>query len=181
MTWRWQPGERGEGGGQENTENQMTPFDVTEWVISLYVDDTKWGAIVRGERDRKRFQESIDRLEKWSRDWQLLFNVSKCKIMHGGRQNAGHRYTMGGRELEVTRVEKDVGVLVEDTLKPTMQCAAAAAKANRILGQLARAVRWRDRITFPKLYMTHVRPVLEYAGTAWSPYLAQDREVLEKV
>ena len=58
---------------------------------------------------------------------------------------------MGGREVEVTKVEKDVGVLVEDTLKPTMQCAAAAAKANRILGQLARAVRWRDRITFPKL------------------------------
>lgn len=59
--------------------------------------------------------------------------------------------------------------------------AVAAAKANRILGKLARAVRLRDRITFPRLYMTHVRPVLEYAGTAWSPYLAQDREVLEKV
>ena len=74
------------------------------------------------------------------------------------------------------------GCGVEDTLKPAMQCAAAAAaKANRILGQLARAVRWRDRITFPKLYMTHVRPVLEYAGTAWSPYLAQDRDILEKV
>ena len=42
--------------------------------------------------------------------------IPKCKIMHGGRQNAGHRYTMGGRELEVTRVEKDVGVLVEDIL-----------------------------------------------------------------
>ena len=44
--------------------------------------------------------------------------------MHGGRQNAGYSYTMGGREVEVTKVEKDVGVLVEDTLKPTMQCAA---------------------------------------------------------
>ena len=44
--------------------------------------------------------------------------------MHGGRANAGYSYTMGGRELEVTKVEKDVGV---------MQCAAAAAKANRIL------------------------------------------------
>ena len=64
--------------------------------ISLYVDDTKWGAVIRGERDRVRFQESIDRLENWSREWQLLFNVSKCKIMHGGRQNAGHSYTMGG-------------------------------------------------------------------------------------
>ena len=78
--------------------------------------------------------------------------------MHGGRQNAGHSYTMGGRELEVTKVEKDVGVMVEDTLKPTKQCAAAAAKANRILGQLSRALYWRDRITFPKLYMYHVRP-----------------------
>ena len=101
--------------------------------------------------------------------------MSKCKIMHRGRQNAGQRYTMGGSELEVTKVEKDVGVMLEDTLKPTRQCAAAAAKANRILGQLARAMRGRDRITFPKLYMTHVRPVLEYAVTVWSPYLVQDK------
>lgn len=169
---------RGEGGGQEN---QMTPFEVTKSVISLYVDDTKWGAVIRGERDRVRFQESIDRLENWSREWQLLFNVSKCKIMHGGRQNAGHSYTMGGRELEVTRVEKDVGVMVEDTLKPSLQCAAAAAKANRILGQMSRAVQWRDKITFPKLFMSHVRPVLEYAGTVWCPYLVGDKETLEKV
>ena len=29
--------------------------------------------------------------------------------------------------------------------------------------------------------MYHVRPVLEYAGTVWCPYLAGDREILEKV
>ena len=73
--------------------------------------------------------------------------------MHGGRQNAGHSYTTGVRELEVTRIEKDVGVMVEDTLKLSIQCAAAATKANRILGQLSRAVQWRDKITFPKLFM----------------------------
>jgi hypothetical protein len=86
--------------------------------------------VLRAARDRVKFQESIDRLENWSREWQLLFNVFKCKIMHGGRQNAGHSYKMGGRELEVTKFEKDVGVMVEDTLKPSMQCAAAAAKAT---------------------------------------------------
>ena len=169
---------RGEG---EGTENQMTPFDITKSVCSLYVDDTKWGAAVRGERDRVRFQESIDRLERWSQEWQLLFNTKKCKIMHCGRDNLGFSYTMGGRELEVTRAEKDVGVMVADTLKPSLQCAAAAAKANRVLGQLSRAVSWRDRVTFPKLFMSHVRPVLEYAGPAWCPYAVGDRETLEKV
>ena len=65
---------------------------------------------IQEERDRERFQERINSLENCSREWQLLFNVTKCKIMHGGRQNTGHTYTMGGRELEVTRVEKVVGL-----------------------------------------------------------------------
>ena len=42
----------------------MTPFEVTDSVISLYVDDTKWGVVIREERDRERFQESINRLER---------------------------------------------------------------------------------------------------------------------
>ena len=70
---------RGEGGGQENPENlenQMTAFDITESVISLYVDDTKWGAIVRGERDRERFQESIDRLR-----WKSGPGTGSCSSM----------------------------------------------------------------------------------------------------
>ena len=67
-----------------------------ELVISLYMDDIKWGAVIQEERDRERFQESINRLENWSRERQLLFNVTKCKIMYGGRQNAGNTYTMGG-------------------------------------------------------------------------------------
>ena len=49
-------------------------------------------------------------------------------------------------------MEKDVGVMFEDTLKPSMQCAAAAAKVNRILGQHFKAVQWRDKITFLKLF-----------------------------
>ena len=32
----------------------------------------------------------------------------RSEIMHGGRENAGYSYTIGGRELEVTKVEKDM-------------------------------------------------------------------------
>ena len=50
-----------------------------------------------------------------------------------------------------------------------------------MLGQLARAVGWRDKNTFLKLYCVYVRPHLEYAIQSWSPWLAQDKGVLEKV
>ena len=50
-------------------------------------------------------------------------------------------------------MEKDVGVMFEDTLKPSVQCAASADNVNRILGQHFRAVQWRDKITFLKLFI----------------------------
>ena len=81
-----------------------------------------------GERDRVKFQESIRELDQGVaaslQCVQVQYNAwgegeCRAQLHEGGR----------GRELEVTRVEKDVGVMVEDTLKPSMQCAAAAAKA----------------------------------------------------
>ena len=50
-----------------------------------------------------------------------------------------------------------------------------------ILGQLPRAVSYRDRVTFIKLYNVYVRPQLEYAVVSWSPWTVGDKEVLERV
>ena len=62
-----------------------------------------------------------------------------------------------------------------------MQCAKAAKKANSVLGQLCRGVGYRDKIVFIDLYKTYVRPHLEYAVQAWSPWTIGDKEVLEAV
>ena len=51
-----------------------------------------------------------------------------------------YEYTMVGTELESSEWEKDLGVLVHHSLRPTMQCAKAAKKANSVLGQLLRGV-----------------------------------------
>ena len=62
-----------------------------------------------------------------------------------------------------------------------MQCAKAAKKANSVLGQLCRGVGYRDKNVFIDLYKTYVRPHLEYAVQAWSPWTIGDKEILEAV
>ena len=52
------------------------------------------------------------RLMEWSVEWQMLFNVDKCHIIHAGLNNSNCEYSMGGRVLEVVEFEKDVGVLL---------------------------------------------------------------------
>ena len=72
-------------------------------------------------------------------------------------------------------------MIINDELKPSLQCVRAAAKANQVLGQIARGVCYRDKETMLKLYMTYVRPHLEYCQAAWSPWLVGDKKLLEQV
>ena len=61
--------------------------DIMDSIMSKFADDTKWGRVVEDEEDQKIFQEGLDKLMKWSQDWQMDFNVDKCHIMHIGNNN----------------------------------------------------------------------------------------------
>ena len=135
--------------------------DVTSSVLLKFADDTKVGMVVDSEEQREALQNTIDRLLEWSVEWQMLFNSDKCHILHLGPNNCNHTYRMGDEELLKVEHEKDVGVIVHQSLKPHMQCTRAAARANAVLGQLSRTVTYRDRNTFLKLYNVYVRPHLE--------------------
>ena len=63
---------------------------------------------------------------------------------------------MNGVKLEEVKVEKDVGVMVVSSMKPSQQCCSASGKANAVLGKITRAVRSRDRRTFIQLYKVYV-------------------------
>jgi ribonucleases P/MRP protein subunit RPP40 len=149
--------------------------------ISKFADDTKLCARVNNEEEAKVLKKDLERLYKWSEDWNMLFNVDKCGVMHVGKKNGEFEYEMGGRKLRTTEEEKDLGVKIHKSLKPSKQCIEAATKANKILGFIRRTVISRDKNIILNLYKTLVRPHLEYCAQAWSPYLQKDKEVLEKV
>ena len=155
--------------------------ELTGGLIKKFADDTKCYRAVESEEDREKFQLMLDSLSHWSLEWQMAFNTDKCHVMHLGRKNMKYVYKWGGGELEVTDCEKDVGVMISDSLKPSTQCAKAAKKANQVLGQIARAISFRDKFTFAKLYKVYVRPHLQYCSSAWSPYTVADKEILESV
>ena len=107
-------------------------------------------------------------------------------MFHLGSSNPCYQYTMGGFApagtlLEAVDEEKDIGVLVHKSLKPSSQCSKAAKKANSVLGQMAKSFQYRDKYTWIGLYMTYVRHHLEFSVQSWSPWYKRDVEVPEKV
>ena len=154
---------------------------VVEALVLLFADDTKVARVVQNDDDRKRMQETIDKLVEWAEKWGMTFHANKCKIMHIGRNNPGYKYVMNGMEIGETTEEKDLGVWMEATGKPGKQCAKAAQSANFALGQLQRSFHYRNAKTLVPLYKTFVRPKLEFAVQSWCPWLEGDKNVLEKV
>ena len=96
-------------------------------------------------------------------------------------KNHGFTYTTGNQELQESEFEKDIGVLIQKNLRPSLQCAKAAKTANAVLAQISRAVSYRDKNTFLRLFRTYVRPHLDYCAPAYSPWTLGDKEILEKV
>jgi ribonuclease P/MRP protein subunit RPP40 len=111
----------------------------------------------------------------------MAFNYSKCKVMHVGKKNPNYEYFMRGTKVSTTEEERDVGVTVSANLKPAAQCTKAAGTATSVFNQLKRNFHYRDRVTFVRLYKQYARPHLEFSTPSWAPWLAGDREVLEKV
>ena len=70
---------------------------------------------------------------------------------------------------------------ITSNLKPRQQCRKAARTASAVLGQIIRAFHYRDSKVFLNLYKQYVRPHLEFAVAAWSPWTQEDMETLEKV
>ncbi len=142
--------------------------------FSKFADDTKLGHPVKSEADRDVLQSQLNSLCVWAKKWGMEFNVDKCKVLHYGRNNKEYQYQMYGKVLDKVDTEKDIGVLVNKTGKPSEQCIKASRTANGILSQISRTFHYRDKKVFLDLYKRHVRVHLEYATPAWSPWLAGD-------
>jgi len=111
----------------------------------------------------------------------MKLKKGKCKVLHVGWDNPKHKYRLGGEWLESSPEEKDLGVLEDEKLNMSWQCALAAQKANRILGCIKRRVDSRARERILPLHSALVRPHLESCIQLWSPQHRKDMDVLEQV
>ena len=96
--------------------------------IAKFADDTKLGGKANNLVDCENIQSDLDRLTQWSEKWQMKFNTDKCKVMHIGSQNIKYDYKMNDKILQKVREEKDLGVIINNDLKTSVQCLIASRK-----------------------------------------------------
>ncbi|PKU44324.1 rna-directed dna polymerase from mobile element jockey-like [Limosa lapponica baueri] len=136
--------------------------DGIKHTLMKFADDTKLSEEVDTSEGKATLQEDLDKLEKWANKILMNFTKDKCQVLHLAKHNPGVQHTLGSTWLGSRSVEKDMGVLVNNKLNMGEQCAAAAKKANRMLGCIYKGITSRDKELIIPLYSVLVRPHLEY-------------------
>ena len=118
--------------------------------IQKIVDYYKVYRLAPTAEDIDILQQDINNLCQWSKNWQMVFNVKKCEVVHLGHNNA-YQYSMNDEGLQSVTEETDLGIIVSNDLKPSKQSVSGVKKANMTLGMIKRHKVSRDKNTIVRL------------------------------
>lgn len=158
--------------------------------VKMFADDTKLYARSDEQDATEALQDDLDKLQQWSRDWQLRFHPEKCSVLKLGANKSEAVYYMttkseDGEEQRIalaeSDLEKDLGVFIDNKLKFKAHVAQAIAKANKIIGIIRRSFDFLDEKLFLQLYKSLVRPILEYGHSVWQPWQKTLQSDIENV
>ena len=130
-------------------------------------------------------QRSIDSLVATSKSWNLSLNPGKCVVMQFGGSRGGRServpYTLEGVALKFVKSYRDLGVEVDENLKFHVHVDAVVRKAGGLLGNLLRSTKCRTPKFMSTLFVSHIRPIIDYCSSVWNVGYMGDVRRLESL
>ena len=100
---------------------------------------------------------------KWALDWGMVFNPSKCYVVHinGGRTHRPYLYELCGVLLKPVTQERYLGVILTQSLSWSNHVSQVSVKANQKLGFIKRNLKGSPQELKRLAYITLVRSGME--------------------
>ena len=86
--------------------------------VRLFADDSAVYLAVGKQNNPQKLQDDLDQLQKWKKLWNVVFNPSKCVVMHitRARHPINSQYTIHNLTLDTVDTAKYLGVEISGNL-----------------------------------------------------------------
>ena len=157
--------------------------DIPETVVNvakMFADDTMVYAEIIDHDACRSLQNDLTRLSAWSREWLLNFNGAKCVVLRI-HEAINYMYTLDGIPLATELLQKDLGVIISDTLKLSAHITSITKKANQHIGLIKRCFSGLNFDKVDRLFKGIIWPIPEYGSPVWNPWITKAIDSLEKM
>ena len=130
-------------------------------------------------------QADLDELTDIASSWNLTLNVGKC-VLRFSRRFVGCNvvgneleYKVGNRILEIVENHQDLGVILDSGLKFHVDVRDLVRKAAGLASNLLWSTVNMSPEFIKALFVSHVRPILDYCSCIWNVGCVSDLTLLE--
>ena len=137
--------------------------------IRMYADDVVlYANVASNENFNSILQEDLDELSQWCRKWHMPINVKKCAVMRMTRQkcSAIPTYYLDNLDVPVVQNFKYLGIRAIGKITFSRY---VVSRGNQMLRFIKRNFRGCPQLVKEAVYLSLVRPLLEYASCVWDP------------
>ena len=149
-----------------------------------YADDTKLVSVNVSANQSLILQNDLNLIFDWSQVWLLFLHIKKCEVMHFGNKlqlKNKCTYFINSIAIGETYLVKDLGVYISPNLDWDDQVIKVCSKSTAIAKKIFKCFQHKTNDIIKKLYVSTIRPKLEYANTVWKPTSVKHTKRLEMV
>ena len=149
----------------------------------LFADDTSLLSIGENWRDVElELNRALVLLDKWAVNWLIGFNPLKTHYLMVSNKNiSDSTLSLKLNSVLLSRVfeHKHLGVVLNGSFTWSNHIEYIYRKASRSIGHISRSKHSFNRSTLIKLYVTLVRPIIEYGSVLYDNLSIKDNNRLE--
>ena len=152
----------------------------------IFADDTTLAKIYDSLLEVESCLNSdLNTISQWACKWMVTFNPEKCVFIN---------FTLKKNPLQtppkiffnnslITQVQnhKHLGIVLSQDMKWSAHISKITSKASQRLGALYRQSRKMTRVQIEKIYLSMIRPILEYGSVLFANCSIADVKLIESV
>ena len=158
--------------------------DITESLLSivrLFADDTSLACTTSNTVGLESIlNHDLDIITKWSKQWLVTFNAAKTEVLYFGNQQPPV-LNFNDTLLDVTDTHKHLGLTFSDNCKWHKRIDNIILSGSKLLGIMRKLKFTVRRKTLNQIYVSFLRPILEYASVVWDNCTFNEKDKLEKI
>jgi hypothetical protein len=152
--------------------NDITEVCSGSTKLKLFADDAKFYSACKLNTQSTDLQTTLDRLTAWAAKWQLKININKCFHIHiNSKRNetVANKYFLDNAAIITSNSVTDLGIEINSNLDFSSHISNIIAKARQRSGTFFRGFVCRKLAFVRKIFVTYIRPCLEYNSNVWNP------------
>lgn len=151
--------------------------------FKLFADDVKLLGEIKNENDHHSLQNVLFEIENWSISNRLKMNIKKVKLLRITKASTVNNsvYKYGGTDIEMVNFQRDLGVIFDSKFGFEKHIETISKKAFVSLGFVKRFAKGFSFLSRKTLFVSLVRPQIEYAVQVWAPHTAKYVSMIERI